>query len=167
MAELFVFESSLQIVKKYLACMNHLTRKLLTRASIWIRLLVSWLLSKLAVDFRVKSICDKIFSIEYWTNSFKTELLSVILSHSGIEFDLLFNFTQSMTKSDWSFEKFWLTCFDYYAAGNSNCRLRGRQKSSKNKKFEANFSSSKTSYSTILGLFRVGLEKNRSKCHEF
>ena len=123
MAELFVFESSLQIVKKYLACMNHLTRKLLTRASIWIRLLVSWLLSKLAVDFRVKSICDKIFSIEYWTNSFKTELLSVILSHTGIEFDLLFNFTQSMTKSNWSFEDFWLTCFDYYAARRREIRI--------------------------------------------
>ena len=85
-------------------------------------LLDSSQLAKLAVDFRVKLICDKIFSLEYWTNSFKTELLSVILSHSGIEFDLLFNFTQSMTKSDWSFEDFWLTCFDYYAAGNSNCR---------------------------------------------
>lgn len=122
-----MFESSLQIVKNFLACMDLLTQKLLTRASIWIRLLVSWQLSKLAVDFRVKLICDKIFSLEYWTNSFKTELLSVILSHSGIEFDLLFIFTQSMTKSNWSFENFWLTLFwnwHYYAAGISNCRRR-------------------------------------------
>ena len=33
MAELIVFESSLQIVKKFLTCMNLLTQKLLTRAS--------------------------------------------------------------------------------------------------------------------------------------
>ena len=88
----------------------------LPELQIWIRLLVSWQFSKLAVDFHVKLISDKIFSLEYWTNSFKTELLSVILSHSGIKFDFLFNFTQSMTKSNWSFEDFWLTCFDYCAA---------------------------------------------------
>ena len=108
--------------------MDLLTQKLLTKASIWIRLLVSWQLSKRAVDFRVKLTCDKIFSLEYWTNSFKMELLSVILSHSGIDFNFLFKFTQRMYWRNWMFWKFWLTCFDYCAAGNLNCRRHRRQK---------------------------------------
>ena len=139
MAELFVFESSLQIVKNFLACMDLLTQKLLTRASIWIRLLVSWQLSKLAVDFRVKLICDKIFSLEYWTNSFKTELLSVILSHSGIKFDILFNFTQRILERNWSFEKFWLIVLIIARQEIQIVDVTSSAKSSKNKKFEANF----------------------------
>ena len=39
---------------------------------------------------------------------FKLELLLAILSHSGIKFDILFNFTQRMLERNWSFEKFWL-----------------------------------------------------------
>ena len=146
MAELIVFESSLQIVKKYLACMDHLTRKLLTRASIWIRLLVSWQLSKLAVDFRVKSICDKIFSLKYWTNSFKTELLSVILSHSGIKFDILFNFTQRILERNWSFGKFWLIVLIIARREIQIVDVPSSAKWRKNKKFGANFWSSMTSY---------------------
>ena len=133
-----MFESSLQIVKKILTCMNLLTQKLLTRASIWIRLLVSQQLSKLAVDFCVKLICDKIFSLEYWTNSFKTELLSVILSHSGIEFDLLFNFTQSMNKINWSFECFWLTLFWNWNIAQREIQIVDGTSLAKTKNFEAN-----------------------------
>ena len=131
------------------ACSNLMDKNLTFHFNLKGKELDSSQLSKLEVDFCVKLICDKIFSLKYWTNSFKTELLSVILSHSGIEFDLLFNFTQSMTKSDWSFEDFWLTCFDYYAAMRREIQIVDGTPSAKTKIFGANFSNLNTSYETI------------------
>ena len=130
MAELIVFESSLQIVKKYLACMNLLTQKLLTRASIWIRLLVSWQLSKLAVDFCVKLICDKIFSLEQGTFCFKLELLLAILPHSDKKFNIFF----SLTKQNWIFESFQLTVYEILRGGNFKLSTAASAKTDKNKK---------------------------------
>ena len=110
----------------------------LPELQIWIRLLVSWQLSKLAVDFHVKLICDKIFSLEYWTNFFKMELLSVILSHSGIKFDILFNFTQIMLERNWTFENFWHFVLIIARREIQIVDITSSTKSSKNKKFEAN-----------------------------
>ena len=53
------------------------------------------------------------FTVKTWTNSFKFELLSVILLHTMLEFDLLFSFT----KENWTFESFQLTVYEILRGG--------------------------------------------------
>ena len=58
-------------------------------------------------SFSVKFIVRRIFLLKECTFFFKLELLLAILPHSGIEFELLFNFTQRMLERNWTFENFW------------------------------------------------------------
>ena len=117
MAELNVFESSPQNVKKFLLCLDLLTQKFLTCILIWNEIYLfrhNNHNQRLILVSNLIGVGYSLLNIGLF--SLKFELLSLILFHSGIQFDLLFNFTQSMTKSNWSFEDFWLTCFDYCAA---------------------------------------------------
>ena len=79
------------------------------------------------------------FHIKNALFSFKLELLLAMSSHYGIEFGILFNFTQRILERNWSFGKFWLIVLIIARREIQIVDVTSSAKSSKNKKFEANF----------------------------
>ena len=131
---------------EFLTCSDLPATKSYLRFSLNMTRCISCNIVTIIDSFSVKFIVRRIFLLKECTFFFKLELLLAILPHSGIEFELLFNFTQRILERNWTFENFWHFVLIIARREIQIVDVPSSAKWRKNKKFGANSWTSMTSY---------------------